>query len=158
MLAWLSVWSEVQTCIWPSGCHCHSLSLALVKSRLVYLFLYRPTRVVREKGLLNGCVCVIKMHVSVALSGQRPQFVTQPPPQVRPVEPRILAPQPQTPVIIHTAPSSYPQPQPQPVHQISSVHRPPPQQVGWFSHRLSRTFCLQCFDTVGRAAGRASSL
>jgi len=26
----------VQTCIWPSGCHCHSLSLAAVKSRLVY--------------------------------------------------------------------------------------------------------------------------
>ena len=37
VLAWLSVWSEVQTCIWPSLCHCHSLSLASVKSRLVYL-------------------------------------------------------------------------------------------------------------------------
>ena len=24
----LSVWSEMQTCIWPSWCHCHSLSLA----------------------------------------------------------------------------------------------------------------------------------
>ena len=35
--AWLSVWSEVQTRIWPSWCHCHSLSLASVKSRLVYL-------------------------------------------------------------------------------------------------------------------------
>ena len=28
VLAWLSVWIEVQTCIWPSRCHCHSLSLA----------------------------------------------------------------------------------------------------------------------------------
>ena len=28
LLAWLSVWSKVQTCIWPSWCHCHSLSLA----------------------------------------------------------------------------------------------------------------------------------
>ena len=37
VLAWLSVWSEVHTCIWPSRCHCHSLSLAPVKSRLVYL-------------------------------------------------------------------------------------------------------------------------
>ena len=37
VLAWFSVWSEVQTCIWPSRCHCHSLSLASVKSRLVYL-------------------------------------------------------------------------------------------------------------------------
>ena len=36
VLAWLSVWSEVQTCIWPSWCYCHSLSLASVKSRLVY--------------------------------------------------------------------------------------------------------------------------
>ena len=37
VLAWLSVWSEVQTCIWFSWCHCHSLSLASVESRLVYL-------------------------------------------------------------------------------------------------------------------------
>ena len=58
VLAWLSVWSEVQTCIWPSGCHCHSLSLASVKSRLVLPFWYRPTLVVLEKGPLNGCVCV----------------------------------------------------------------------------------------------------
>ena len=36
VLAWLSVWSAVQTCIWPSWCHYHSLSLASVKSRSVY--------------------------------------------------------------------------------------------------------------------------
>ena len=42
MLAWLSVWSEVQTCISP---------------RLVLPFWYRLTRVVPEKWLLNGCVC-----------------------------------------------------------------------------------------------------
>ena len=40
VLVWLSVWSEVQTCIWPSWCHCHSLSLASVKSRLVSPFWY----------------------------------------------------------------------------------------------------------------------
>jgi len=40
VLAWLSDWSEMQTCIWPSGCHCHSLSLASVKSRLVFPFWY----------------------------------------------------------------------------------------------------------------------
>ena len=39
VLAWLSVWSKVQTCIWPSWCHCHSLSLASVKSRLAFTFL-----------------------------------------------------------------------------------------------------------------------
>ena len=60
VLAWLSVWNKVQTCIWLSWCHCHSLSLASVKSRLVLPW-YRPTRVVQEKGPLNGgvCVCVI---------------------------------------------------------------------------------------------------
>jgi len=58
VMAWFSVWSEVQTCIWPSWCHCHSLSLASVKSRLVFLFWYWPTRVVLEKGPLNRCVCV----------------------------------------------------------------------------------------------------
>ena len=38
--------------------HCHSLSVASVKSRLVLPFWYRPTWVVLEKGPLNGCVCV----------------------------------------------------------------------------------------------------
>ena len=58
VLAWLSIWSTVQTCIWPSWCHCHSLSFASVKSRLVLPFWYRPTRVVQEKGPLNGCMYV----------------------------------------------------------------------------------------------------
>ena len=52
MLAWLSVWSEVQTCIWPSWCHYHSLSVASVKSRLVLPFWYRLTQCV--------CVCVFR--------------------------------------------------------------------------------------------------
>ena len=54
VLAWLSVWSEMQTFIWPSWCHCHSLSLASVKPKLVLPFWYRLTWVVPEKGLLNG--------------------------------------------------------------------------------------------------------
>jgi len=37
VLAWLSVWSEVQTCIWPSWCHCRSLSLASVNPDWFYL-------------------------------------------------------------------------------------------------------------------------
>ena len=53
VLAWLSVWSEVHTCTWPSWCHCHSLSLASAKSRLVLPFWYRLTRVIPEKGPLN---------------------------------------------------------------------------------------------------------
>ena len=58
VLAWLSVCSEVQTCIWSSWCHCHSLSLASVKSRLLLPFWYRLTRVVPDKRPLNGCMCV----------------------------------------------------------------------------------------------------
>jgi len=34
VLAWLSVWSEVQTSIWPSCCRCHSLSLASNKVQI----------------------------------------------------------------------------------------------------------------------------
>ena len=59
VLAWLSVWSEVQTCIWPSWFHCHSLSVASVKSRLVVTFWYQPTQVVADKGPLNECMCVL---------------------------------------------------------------------------------------------------
>ena len=62
VLVWLSVWSKVQTCIWSSWFHCHSPSLASVKSRLVLPCWYRLTRVVLEKGPLNGCVW---WHVSV---------------------------------------------------------------------------------------------
>jgi len=71
VLAWLSVWNEVQTCIWPSWCHCHSLSLASVKSRLVLPFWYLLTRLVQNKGPLNGCVCV-RACVCVPVTVARP--------------------------------------------------------------------------------------
>ena len=48
----------MQTCIWPSLCHCHSLSLASVKSRLVSPFWYHLTELVLDRGSLNRCVCV----------------------------------------------------------------------------------------------------
>ena len=54
VLAWLSVWSKVLTCIWPSWCHCHSLSLASVKSWSVLPFWYRLTQLVPDKGPLNS--------------------------------------------------------------------------------------------------------
>ena len=63
MLEWSSVWSEVQTCIWPSRCHCHSQSLASVKSRLILPFWYRLTRVVPDKEPLNVCVCVLDVQM-----------------------------------------------------------------------------------------------
>ena len=71
MLAWLSVWSEVQTCIWPSCCQCHSLSLASVKSRLALPFWYGITQVVPDKGPLNGCVCIVS---AVALMDNSPSL------------------------------------------------------------------------------------
>ena len=58
VLAWLSVWSEVQTCIWPSWCHCHSLSVASVKSSLVLPFWYWLTWAVPDKGPLYVWLCV----------------------------------------------------------------------------------------------------
>ena len=62
MLAWLSVWSKVLTCIWPSWCHCNSLSLASVKSRSVLPFWYQLTQIVLEKGPLHVCVCLWFLH------------------------------------------------------------------------------------------------
>ena len=52
----------MQTCTCLSWCHCHSLSVASVKFRLVLPFWYRLTRVVPEKGPLNRCVvCVCEL-------------------------------------------------------------------------------------------------
>jgi len=70
VLAWLSVWSEVQiVCIWIYWCHGHSLSLASVKSRLVLPFWYRLTwdRLTWDNGPLNGCVCVVSVCICIAL-------------------------------------------------------------------------------------------
>jgi len=64
LLAWLS------DCIWPSWCHCHSLSFASVKSRLVLPFWYWLTRIVPNKGQLNGCFvlgCVSSFRASSCL-------------------------------------------------------------------------------------------
>jgi len=47
--------------------HCHLLSLASVKSRLVSPFWYRLTRVVPEKGPLNGSVCYCPSKVRVTV-------------------------------------------------------------------------------------------
>ena len=55
---------SVLWCCWSGWCHCHSLSLASVKSRLVLPFWYRLTRVVPEIGPLNGCVCVCVYSLS----------------------------------------------------------------------------------------------
>ena len=71
VLTWLSVCSELQTCIRPSWCYCHSLSLASVKSRLVLPFWYRLTRVVPEKGPLNARVCAFFPGVTLSWIGRQ---------------------------------------------------------------------------------------
>jgi len=70
-------------------------------------------------------------YVFVMFSGQRPQFVApqQQQQQLRQVEPRLLAPSPQAPVLLRNAPSSYIQAQPQPIHQIPSVPQQPAQII-----------------------------
>jgi len=43
VMSWLSVWGEVQICIRPSWCHCHSLSCSSVQigfTRMVVLFCF----------------------------------------------------------------------------------------------------------------------
>ena len=59
MRCWCSYLSGARcSCTWPSWCHCRSLSIVSVKSRLVLPFRYQLTRVVPDKGPLNGvCVC-----------------------------------------------------------------------------------------------------
>jgi len=67
VLAWLSVWSEVQMiCIWSSWCHCHPIISCSSKIDNGLPFWCRLTHVVLEKRPLNGrsssscwwCVCV----------------------------------------------------------------------------------------------------
>ena len=78
VLAWLSVWSEVHTCIWPSWCHRHSLSLSSVKSILVLPFWYRLTRVVPDKKplrIMEQCILITPDGKVVTVRPMNPGFV-----------------------------------------------------------------------------------
>jgi len=78
VLAWLFVWSELQTRIWRSWWWCAGMVICLErvadshmaqlmplpltvscfsKIQIGFTFLYRLTQVVLEKGPLNRCVC-----------------------------------------------------------------------------------------------------
>jgi len=60
VLAWLSVWSEVQTCILPSCCQCRSLYFAPVKSRLVPAHLgSRGQRAVKWVCVCYFCIAAV---------------------------------------------------------------------------------------------------
>ena len=64
VLAHLTVWSEVQICIWPSWYHCHWLSLAPENPDWFYLFVAGSPGWSRRKGTLNECCCSIHITLS----------------------------------------------------------------------------------------------
>ena len=71
VLEWLSARSEMQTCIWSSWCHCHSLSLASVKSRLVFTFLV-PAHLGSPRKRAVKCVCVrVRVYVWVCVEMEK---------------------------------------------------------------------------------------
>ena len=63
VLAWFSVWSEVQMIIiWSSLCHCHPSSLTSLKYRMVLPFWCRLTQTVLEKRPLHGWSVVVVIN------------------------------------------------------------------------------------------------
>ena len=149
VLAWLSVWSEVQTCIWPHWCHCHSLSVVTVKSRLVFPFWYRLTRVVLEKGPLNKCVCVCYMMFQICRIclriGMCPSIHWPCLTSVMPTWQTLW-------IAAAVRRSNF---------RWSARQTTPRLGPGKFCRFISSDvhyYGLQCFDTVGWAAGRTSGL
>jgi len=59
VLALLSVWGEVQICIWPSWCHCHSLSLAPVNPEWFCFSVAGLPGLSWKKRPLNECSVVV---------------------------------------------------------------------------------------------------
>jgi len=64
MVTWLYDWVKVQICTWPSWCHCHSLSLALVNPGWLYCqngsaFLVLAYPGCPGKRPLNECTSVV---------------------------------------------------------------------------------------------------
>jgi len=62
VLVWLSIWSEMLTCIWPSWCHCHSLSLASV-IQIGFTFLV-PAHLGSPGKRAIKRVCVLSVHIN----------------------------------------------------------------------------------------------
>ena len=63
VLAWLSVWSEVQMiCIWFSLYHCHPIISCFSKVQNGLSFWYRPTQVVLEKKAVKRLCVYVSVH------------------------------------------------------------------------------------------------
>ena len=73
ILVWLSLWGEVQICIWPSWCHCHSLSLAPANPDWFYWYL--PGTGSLGWSRTKGHYCVILHFVTVFLFSVTVQMV-----------------------------------------------------------------------------------
>ena len=75
VLAWLSVWSEVQTYTLPSWFHCHPLSLASVKSIVFTFMVPAHPGSPGKRAVKRVCVCVRlrvgtgSLHMKLANSG-----------------------------------------------------------------------------------------
>jgi len=58
VLMWLSVWSEVQTCIRPSWCHYHSVScFSKIQTGFAFLVSAHPGSP-RQRAVKRVCVCM----------------------------------------------------------------------------------------------------
>ena len=68
VLAWLSVWSELQTCIWPSGCYWHSVScFSEIQIGFTFLVPADPgTGSPGQRAIKRGCVCVLLLFSTLA--------------------------------------------------------------------------------------------
>ena len=59
VLAWLSVWNEVQMiCIWSIWCHCYPIISCFIKIQIGLTFLMPAYQVVLEKRALSFCYIV----------------------------------------------------------------------------------------------------
>jgi len=96
VLAWLSVWSEVQMiCVWSNWCHSHPSSLASLKSRMVPAYPGCPRQVaVKRVSVSSGVPRISFWDIDLTylvgrLSHLYPVYTIQPlvKPVVQPVQP-----------------------------------------------------------------------
>jgi len=87
VLAWLSVWSEVQMiCIWSSWCHCHPIISCFIKIQIGLTFLVPAYRgcpwkeaikwayVLAVEGVLSVTVIIKQWYFSLLLNESRDDY------------------------------------------------------------------------------------
>ena len=63
ILVWLSVWGEVQVCIWPSWCHCHSSCFSKIQIGFTFLV---PAHLDSPGQNLESCKTVVVVTAAAA--------------------------------------------------------------------------------------------